>query len=106
MPKQNNFYESVYALTRQIPRGKVTTYGIIAEMLHYKDTRRIGWALHANKDLHTPCHRVVTKDGRVAPNFAFDGPKEQRRRLISEGVTFRDDLHVDLDRHLYTFPQK
>ncbi len=106
MQKQNKLYESVYTLTRRIPRGKVTTYGIIAKMLLYKDTRSIGWALHANKDMKTPCHRVVTKEGRLAPNFAFDGAVGQRRRLKSEGVTFKDNDHVDLDRHLYIFPQK
>lgn len=109
MQKPNKFYENVYSLTRKIPRGKVTTYGSIAKMLLYKDSRRIGWALHANKDINTPCHRVITKDGRLAPNFAFDGSREQRRLLKSEGITFKDDLHVDhvdLDRHLYTFPQK
>lgn len=98
------FFEKVYRLVRKIPSGKVTTYGEIARALGSKDARRVGYALHANKDSQTPCHRVVDKNGRLAPNFggpfafsgragsgfARDGWKEQRRRLEAEGVEFKD----------------
>ena len=91
-----DFFESVYKVVRKIPRGKVATYGQIAEILGTSDSRKVGWALHANKDPNTPCHRVVTKEGRLAPNFAFDGEKEQRRRLEAEGVSFAGKT-VDLN---------
>src|SRR3989344_4710803 len=100
MLKQNNFFEKVYEIVRKIPKGKVMTYGQIAEKLSTKDARRVGHALHANKDATTPCHRVVNREGRLANSFAFDGAGEQRRRLEAEGVTFKDRLHVDLSRHL------
>jgi len=61
----------------------------------------VGFALHANNDPNVPCHRVVNKDGRLAPNFAFDGYKEQRRRLLAEGINFKDEMHVDLEKHLW-----
>lgn len=116
-------FERIYALVRQIPEGKVTTYGEIARALGLRDVRRVGptfakasagkwavdprvvgWALHANPyEGDVPCHRVVSKDGRIAPNFAFDGPDEQRRRLLDEGVEFRDELHVDLEKHGFLF---
>lgn len=95
------FFEKVYKVVRKIPSGKVATYGQVAEMIGSKDARKVGWALHSNSDPETPCHRVVNKDGRLAPNFAFDGEAEQRRRLISEGVAFRDEKHVDLGKHIW-----
>lgn len=114
-----NFFDQVYQLTRTIPTGKVTTYGHIAKALGTKDlpadaahqalqagarnARTVGWALHANKDLNTPCHRVVTKDGRLAPGYAFGGSLEQYAKLTEEGVTFLDREHVDLEHNLYEF---
>jgi len=95
------FFDKVYKKVRSIPEGKVATYGQIADFLGTKDAREIGWALHANKDPHTPCHRVVNRDGRLAENFAFDGYREQRRRLLVEGVIFKDDRHVDLKKVLW-----
>lgn len=91
----------MYQLIQEVPKGKVTTYGVIAQKLGTADARRVGWALHANKDAQTPCHRVVDRLGRLAPNFAFDGAKEQRRRLEAEGVAFKDEMHVDLGKHLW-----
>ncbi|OGM11182.1 cysteine methyltransferase [Candidatus Woesebacteria bacterium RBG_16_39_8b] len=91
-----DFFRKVYDVVRKIPKGKVATYGQLAEMIGTRDARKVGFALHANSDPKTPCHRVVNKDGRLAPNFAFDGPREQKRRLEAEGVKFKDDMHVDL----------
>jgi len=92
-------FEKVYAVVRKIPKGKVATYGQIAEMVGTRDSRKVGWALHANQDPETPCHRVVSRVGALAANFAFDGEKEQRRRLEAEGVSFvgkRVDLKTNL----------
>lgn len=78
------------------------TYGGIADVIGTKDARRVGQALHANPDSSdVPCHRVVNKDGRMAPGYAFGGPGEQRMRLKAEGVKFIDDDHVDLLIYLY-----
>lgn len=93
-----NFFERVYKIVRKIPRGKVMTYGQIAEALGTRDARRVGHALHANRDRNTPCHRVVNKDGRLAPGYAFGGPDEQKMKLVAEGVSFIDDNHVDLGK--------
>ncbi len=76
------------------------TYGQIAEILGSKDARKVGWALHSNKDPKVFCHRVVNKKGKVAANYAFEGWREQKRRLLAEGVTFTDETHVDLGKHL------
>lgn len=92
------FFEQVYQLVKQIPRGKVATYGEIAGALGTRDARKVGWALHANRDSQVPCHRVVNRDGRLAPEFAFGGVDEQRRRLEKEEVEFTAKRRVDLKR--------
>lgn len=92
-------WEEVYKYVKTIPLGKVATYGQVAKALSIKDTRKIGWALHANKSLEVPCHRVVNKEGRLAKNFAFDGEIEQQRRLEAEGIEFKKDLYVDLSKY-------
>lgn len=87
----------VFSVVKKIPKGWVMTYGQIAKVVGV-DPRMVGWALHSNKDKNVPCHRVVNKDGRLASNFSFDGWREQKKRLEEEGVSFRDEMHVDLKR--------
>lgn len=95
-----SYQQEVWQTVKRIPRGKVTTYGLIAKRVGI-DPRMTGWALHANRSVDIPCHRVVDRNGRLAPNFAFDGWREQKRRLLVEGVKFKDEMHVDLERHLW-----
>lgn len=59
-------------------------------MLRTRDARRVGHALHANKDKTVPCHRVVSKNGGLAENFGFDGWQEQARRLEEDGVEVKE----------------
>ena len=100
--KEQNFNQKVYMIVQKIPKGKVATYGQIAEKLGKRRwSRQVGWALHANKSSSVPCHRGVDRHGRLAPNFAFSatpggGAIEQHRRLEVEGVEFIDEMHVDL----------
>ncbi len=100
--RQNKgFFEQVYEIVKEIPLGKVMTYGQIAEILGTKDARKVGWALHANKDINCPCHRVVNKEGKVSHSYAFGGYMEQKDKLLGEGVTFLDELRVDLGKCKY-----
>ncbi len=92
--------DKIYDIVKKIPEGKVATYGEIARKLNV-NVRVVGWMLHQNQDLQVPCHRVVDRNGRLAPNFAFDGKGEQRRRLEVEGVEFMDEMHVDLGKYLW-----
>jgi methylated-DNA-protein-cysteine methyltransferase-like protein len=97
--QKGNFFERVYDQVRKIPEGKVMTYGQIASRIGTRDARRVGHALHANKEgSGVPCHRVVNKDGKLAPGFVFGGPDEQKMRLLAEGVEFLDEIRVDLDK--------
>lgn len=84
----------VQGLVRRIPRGRVATYGQLAALLGApRAAREVGWALSACVDRSVPCHRVVDREGRTAPNF-----HSQRARLEDEGVAFVDG-RVDLERH-------
>lgn len=96
-----DYKEKVYKLVRRIPKGKVTTYGAIGKKLSMSP-RVVGQALHLNPyEGKVPCHRVVNRNGRVAPNFAFGGNGVQRKLLESEGITFRDEMCVEKDQILF-----
>ena len=93
-------FEKVYEAVKLIPKGSVATYGQVAAAIgSVRMARVVGYALHANPAPGViPCHRVVKKDGGVAPGFAFGGPGKQAELLRSEGVGFVDESHVDMDR--------
>ncbi len=97
------FFERVYEAVKQIPKGKVATYGQIAYALGSPRTsRQVGFALHVNPQPGIiPCHRVVNRFGRMAPAFAFGGEEIQAQLLKSEGVEVRNDFTVDLEKYLY-----
>lgn len=97
-----NIFNKVYTLVAKIPEGKVTTYGTIAKKIGIKNPRVIGFALHVNKKpQEVPCHRVVNKEGKLAPGFAFGGKTIQKQLLQQEGISFVDDETVNIERHLY-----
>ena len=100
MEKENNSYQKIYAVVRQIPRGTVASYGQIARLAgNPRWSRVVGYALHVNPDPEgIPCYRVVTKDGRTSPAFAFGGGDVQRALLESDGVGFLPDGRVDMAR--------
>ncbi|MBS6948408.1 MAG: MGMT family protein [Bifidobacterium scardovii] len=106
-----SFNARVYEVVRRIPRGMVVTYGQVAALAgNPRNARFVGFALHANPEPGViPCHRVVFRDGSLAPGFAFGGPDEQRTLLEEEGVPFippsgkdgnagEDGWRVDLSR--------
>ncbi len=88
-----SFFETVYEIVKQIPRGKVMSYGQIARAAGFpRKAREVGWALHVNPDPeHIPCHRVVNREGRVSPAFVFGGENMQVALLKSEGVEFDEN---------------
>lgn len=98
-----NFYDEVYRQVMQIPKGKVATYGMIAERAgNPKAARAVGNALHVNPMQGViPCHRVVNQSGATAKAFVFGGEDKQRELLENEGVTFLDDGRVDIKKHIW-----
>jgi methylated-DNA-protein-cysteine methyltransferase-like protein len=98
-----SFYNKVYDIVKQIPKGKVATYGQIALLCcSPRASRAVGYALHFNPMPGIiPCHRVVNREGRLAPAFAFGGIDVQKSMLEAENV-FVDDTHiVDLKLYLW-----
>lgn len=93
--------DRVYAYLKTIPKGKVTTYGRIAEHLGNKNfARMVGSILHHNPDpFQYPCHRVVNSKGEVAEAYAFGGAAAQRKRLEREGIVFESNGSVDLEKY-------
>lgn len=98
-----NFYQRVYEAVKKIPCGKVTTYGQIALMAGSpRASRVVGGALHRNPTPgEVPCHRVVNREGRLAPDFAFGGPDVQKMLLEAEGVAVSSAGLVDLSQYLW-----
>ncbi len=96
-----NTFEKIYEVVRSIPQGKVATYGQVALLAgNPRWARVVGYALHINPDpSNIPCHRVVNREGKVAPEFAFGGAGVQRERLEAEGVVFEKDGTVDLKKY-------
>ena len=95
---REGFFERVYTMVEQIPRGMVATYGQIARLIgEPRRTRYVGFALHANpRPGIVPCHRVVFADGSLCEGFAFGGIDVQRSLLEEEGVRFTPTGKVDL----------
>ena len=94
----SNFNQRVYEVVKQIPKGKVTTYGEVARAMGApRCSRQVGWALHSNPAFgEIPCHRVLFKDGSLTDGFAFGGRDIQRQLLENDGVAVSDDFKVDL----------
>jgi methylated-DNA-protein-cysteine methyltransferase-like protein len=100
-----NTFEKIYEVVKQIPYGKVASYGQVAALAGNKRWSRIvGYALHVNPDTNAiPCYRVVTKDGYTSKAFAFGGEDQQRGLLEREGIGFVDG-HVDMDKYCWDTP--
>ena len=102
-----NTYEKIYSVVRQIPYGKVASYGQVATLAGNKRwSRVVGYALHVNPDEKgIPCYRVVTKDGYPSKAFAFGGENKQIELLMSEGIEFLDG-HVDMEKYCWDIPSE
>lgn len=99
--QDSNLFEKIRLIVSQIPEGMVSTYGSIGKALGIDDARKVGWAMAGTTDPKVPCHRVVTKDGKLSNSFGINGWEEQRALLEAEGVTFIKDRYVNLEEHLW-----
>ena len=102
--KNDNFFERVYAIVRQIPYGKVTSYGAIAKTLGTaRSARMVGWAMNASHDLEdVPAHRVVNRNGLLTGKHHFDGTNLMQQLLESEGIVVIDNQIIDFEKHFWT----
>lgn len=90
--KEDSFFEKVYEVVRQIPEGRVTSYGAIAETVGLKLTARmVGWAMnaaHSRDDV--PAHRVVNRNGLLTGRHHFSPPELMQQLLENEGIEVKD----------------
>jgi methylated-DNA-protein-cysteine methyltransferase-like protein len=104
MVKPNdNFFEKVYFIARQIPYGKVTSYGAIAKILGTpRSARMVGWAMNAAHNLEdVPAHRVVNRKGLLTGKHHFDGTNLMQQLLENEGIEVVDNHIVDFEKHFW-----
>jgi len=94
-------YEKIYMVVKNIPKGKVATYGQVALLAgNSRWARVVGYALHKNPEPGIiPCHRVVNHNGQVAETFAFGGCNVQRELLEKEGIVFNSEGSIDLKKY-------
>ena len=103
MNDKQNFFESVYEVARQIPYGRVTSYGAIAKYLGAaRSARMVGWAMNgATTKEDVPAHRVVNRNGLLTGKHHFGGSNLMQQLLENEGVEVRNDQVVDLARYFW-----
>ena len=89
----DNFFERVYAIVKQIPYGKVTSYGAIAKVLGTAGSARmVGWAMNAAHNLEdVPAHRVVNRKGLLTGKHHFEGINLMQQLLENEGIIVIDN---------------
>ncbi len=103
MQDNQNFFEKVYEVARQIPHGRVTSYGAIAKYLGAaRSARMVGWAMNgAGKMEDVPAHRVVNKAGLLTGKHHFDGSNLMQQLLENEGINVVDNQIQDLDNYFW-----
>ena len=103
-PDNENFFEKVYQVARQIPFGKVTSYGAIAKSLGAaRSARMVGWAMNASHNLDdVPAHRVVNRNGLLTGKMHFDGTNLMQQLLENEGIEVIDNQIQDFESHFWT----
>lgn len=95
--KTAHFYEDVWDVVRQIPKGRVTNYGAIAQYLGTKmSARMVGWAMNAAHILpDVPAHRVVNRNGQLSGKAHFGATTTMQELLEQEGVAIKNDTVID-----------
>ncbi|MCG9791672.1 MGMT family protein [Flavobacterium algicola] len=101
--ENDNFFERVYTIARQIPFGRVTSYGAIAKALGTaRSARMVGWAMNASHSLEdVPAHRVVNRKGLLTGKLHFDGTNLMQQLLESEGVEVVDNQILNFEKHFW-----
>jgi methylated-DNA-protein-cysteine methyltransferase-like protein len=92
-------YESIYAVVRQVPAGRVTTYGTVAKLVAGATARIVGYAMAATpKGSNVPWQRVINSQGKISPHGLGYGSSIQRKLLEEEGILFDQNGKIDLDK--------
>lgn len=106
MKDNSGFFEKVYEVCRQIPEGRVTSYGAIAKSLGAaRSARMVGWAMNNSHDKDVPAHRVVNRNGMLSGKHHFSGSNAMQQLLEAEGVEVKE-LHVVNFKKLFWDPMQ
>jgi methylated-DNA-protein-cysteine methyltransferase-like protein len=99
----DSFFERVYSIVRQIPYGKVTSYGAIAKALGAaRSARMVGWAMNASHGLeNVPAHRVVNRKGLLTGKHHFEGTQLMQQLLESEGIKIQNNQIVNFEKYYW-----
>jgi len=102
--KNDNFFTKVYKVAKQIPYGRVTSYGAIAKYLgSAQSARMVGWAMNAAHNMpDIPAHRVVNRKGLLTGKHHFSGTNLMQQLLENEGVIIKDNKIIDLDNYFWS----
>lgn len=102
--KEESFFEQVYEVARQIPKGRVTSYGAIANCLGTKlSARMVGWAMNGAHKIRpkVPAHRVVNRLGILSGKHHFGEPDAMENLLKKEGIKVKNDQIIDFEKHFW-----
>jgi methylated-DNA-protein-cysteine methyltransferase-like protein len=102
--KDETFFELVFDVVRQIPRGRVTSYGAVAAALGARSSARmVGWAMNGSHRVRpkVPAHRVVNRQGLLTGKIHFSPPEAMQQLLEKEGVKVADDKVVDFAKKFW-----
>ncbi len=100
MQDDKGFFEKVYTVVRQVPYGRISTYGAIAAYLGSKQSARmVGWAMNVShtQTVPVPAHRIVNRKGLLSGKRHFEGPNLMQQLLEAEGVLIKNDCIQNFD---------
>lgn len=100
---KNHYFEDVYAVTALIPKGRVTSYGAIADYLALGSARMVGWALTQSHQfpLDIPAHRVVNSQGYLTGKLHFGEVDTMELLLKSEGILVKNNKIQDFEKYFW-----
>ena len=99
--KDESFFELVFEVARQVPKGRVTSYGAIAACLGTKSSARmVGWAMNGSGRVRpkVPAHRVVNRNGMLTGKHHFKPPGLMEKLLKKEGIKVKNDKVVEFEK--------
>ena len=102
--RDESFFELVYEVVRQIPKGRVTSYGAVAAALGTRlSARMVGWAMNGSFRVKpkVPAHRVVNRQGLLTGKIHFDPPEKMQELLEKEGIKIVDDQVQDFEKKFW-----
>ncbi len=104
MPAKESIYNTIYDIVRAIPRGRVSSYGAIANAIGAKGAARmVGYAMNLSHAIQpkVPAHRVVNRNGMLTGKHHFETPTQMEALLIKEGISVVDDQIVDFEKFFW-----